>query len=81
MQFVIRADGTVHCLYSEELDLQQLGALSIRRGSHVEPDQASQWHADLSPVGGPRLGPFANRSEALLAERLWLEKHWLTRAC
>ena len=46
----------------------------------LEPDDAGQWWADLSPVHGPRLGPFGVRSQALDAERLWLETHWLTAA-
>ncbi|EMB17938.1 hypothetical protein RE6C_01332 [Rhodopirellula europaea 6C] len=36
-----------------------------------------QWTADLSPVGGPVLGPFALRSEAIEAEIEWLHCHWL----
>jgi hypothetical protein len=28
-------------------------------------------------VGGPVLGPFDRRSDALEAERDWLERHWL----
>jgi len=47
-----------------------------RRGSHVEPDSAGHWTADLSPVGDPILGPFATRSEALAAEIAWLRDHW-----
>jgi hypothetical protein len=80
MQLVIQSSGTVHCLYGEELDLHQIGTLAIARGSHVEPDSSGQWTADLSPVHGPRLGPFRSRSEALAAERQWLEAHWLTQA-
>ena len=80
MQLMIRPDGTVHCLYGEELDLHELGSLAIARGSHVEPDATGQWTADLSPVNGPRLGPFSSRSDALAAERQWLETHWLPEA-
>jgi hypothetical protein len=69
--------GQVRCLYSEAIDLAALGQLSIARGSHVEPDAAGQWFADMSPVGGPKLGPFERRSQALDAERTWLETHWL----
>lgn len=32
-------------------------------------------HADLSPVGGPLLGPYQRRSEALAAEVQWLAEH------
>lgn len=77
MQLVIDPAGTVRCLYDETIDLAALGLLSISRGSYVEPDESGQWKADLSPVSGPSLGPFATRSEALTAERDWLEAHWL----
>jgi hypothetical protein len=79
MQVRIDAQGKVHCLYSEQIDLQALGQLSIRRGSQVEPDEAGCWWVDLSPVHGPRLGPFSQRSQALAAEQSWLEKHWLSK--
>jgi hypothetical protein len=36
--------------------------------------EAFELSADLSPVGGTKLGPFDRRSEALDAERVWLEK-------
>ena len=77
MQLVIQPDGSVRCVYGETLDLQALGNLNIARGSHVEPDANGQWFADLSPVSGPRLGPFSKRSDALAAETAWLEYHWL----
>ena len=77
MQLVIQPGGIVHCLYGEEIDLQKIGSMTITRGSHVEPDPLGQWTADLSPVNGPSLGPFANRSAALEAERQWLERYWL----
>ena len=78
MQLVIQPDGSARSVYSETLDLHALGSLNIARGSHVEPDQSGQWFADLSPVSGPRLGPFSRRSDALAAEQLWLEEHWLS---
>ena len=79
MQFLILPDGTAKCLYGEELDLTALGQLEIRRGSHVEPTEDGSWTADLSPANGPILGPFHRRSEALDAERTWLEEHWILR--
>jgi hypothetical protein len=79
MQLRVDPGGGVRCLYSECIDLASLGAASIRRASRVEPDGDGQWYADLSPVDGPRLGPFVLRSQALDAERDWLEAHWLTR--
>ena len=80
MQLVITRDGAVRGLYTEEIDLNTLGRPVIARGSYVEPDQQGRWFADLSPVAGPRLGPFGHRSDALVAEIAWLEAHWLTAA-
>lgn len=80
MQLVIDCRGLVRCVYGEEIDLAALGAVSIQRGSHVEPDAEGQWWADLNPVGGVKLGPFPLRSQALRVERLWLETYWLGAA-
>ena len=78
MQLFIEPGGCVRCLYGETVDLRCLGSLSVRRASHVEPDAKGLWWADLSPVDGPRLGPFVRRSDALSAEVAWIEEHWLT---
>ena len=78
MHLVIDTQGIVHCPYEEMIDLSSLGQLSIRRASHVEPDEQGRWFADLAPVDGPCLGPFDLRSEALAAERAWLEAQWLS---
>lgn len=80
MQMVISPLGQVHCLYTEALELAAVGLLAIRRASHVEPDAEGQWWADLSPVNGPRLGPYRQRSEALTAEQTWLESNILVHA-
>lgn len=74
----ISHDGTVQHLYCEDMSLVLLGKISIARASHVEPDAAGNWFADLSPIQGPLLGPFAKRSEALAAEVAWLESHTLS---
>ena len=81
MQLVINPGGFTRCVYSEEIDLSTLGRVTITRASHVEPDQLGCWMVDLSPVGGPRLGPFPLRSEALRAEELWLDAHLATPRC
>jgi hypothetical protein len=78
MELVIEPGGVVRCIYAEEIDLEALGSPAISRASHVEPDREGRWQADLSPMGGLVLGPFLRRSEALEAERNWLEEHWLT---
>jgi hypothetical protein len=80
MQMIITPDGNAKCLYGEELNLHALGQLIIQRGSHVEPTEVGLWTTDLSPVGGPLLGPFAERSQALGAERKWLEENWLAHS-
>ena len=59
MLLVVDPSGVARCVYAETIDLTALGQLSIRRASHVEPDAGGRWWADLAPVGGPRLGPFA----------------------
>jgi hypothetical protein len=79
MKLIITPGGAVRCIYGEEIDLAALGSPIITRASHVEPDQQGRWSADLSPVGGPVLGDFATRSEALAAEQAWLETNWLGR--
>ena len=78
MQLVIQPDGAVQCLYDEAIDLHTLGRPVIRRASLVEPNTDGRWHADLTPVGGPVLGPFRHRSGALAAEAAWLVANWLT---
>lgn len=72
MELVVDAGGDVRCIYDEVLDLREIGTLKITRASHVEPDRDGFWWADMGPSGGPVLGPFRNRTEALGAEREWL---------
>jgi hypothetical protein len=78
MNLVIDGHGLVTCLYGEEFPFAVLGEVTIRRASHVEPDAAGRWWADLAPVAGPTLGPFELRSQALEAEADWLET-WLSK--
>lgn len=77
MQLLVTPDGHVRCLYLEAIDLTVLGQLTIRRASHVEPDERGQWRADMRLIGGPALGSFQRRSDALAAETAWLSLHWL----
>jgi hypothetical protein len=77
MQLIIHTGGMIRGLYDETIDLSVLGLLSIERASHVEPTPDGRWLADLSPVMGPVLGPFPQRSAALAAETAWLQRHWL----
>ena len=75
MQLVIDRQGHVRSLYDETINLAALGRATIVRASHVDPDERGLWHADLAPVDGPKLGPFACRNQALAAEQTWLEAH------
>ena len=77
MEIVIDPSGGVRCVYAESIDLASIGGLSIRRASHVEPGEGGAWRANLSPVGGPVLGPFPSRGAALAAEGDWLAAHRL----
>ena len=71
--------GAARGLYGELLDADALGDARTVRASHVEPADGGGWTADLSPSGGPLLGPFPLRSAALAAEADWLTRHLLTR--
>jgi hypothetical protein len=75
VEIVIDKAGTIRCLYKDELsELLDAGRATVRRASHVEPAEGG-WTADMSPVGGPVLGPYRLRGEALAAEVRWLEAH------
>ena len=74
MELVVGCDGGVKCIYDEALDLREIGRLQITRASHVEPDAEGYWFADMGPSGGPVLGPFRSRTQALGAEREWLTR-------
>jgi hypothetical protein len=81
MQIVVSPCGDVRCVYAEAVNLLSLGDAHVRRASSVEPDERGTWWADLGPAGGPSLGPFGRRSDALSAEEAWLSEHWLLAAC
>ena len=68
MQLMIKPDGKIIGVYSEELDYTALGKPTLCRASYVEPDANGDWYADMSPVNGPQLGPFPKRSSTLDAE-------------
>ena len=77
IELVVDRCGTAQCIYNDDLDLAGLGEIQVSRASAVEPDSQGRWWADLAPVGGPKLGPFPRRSQALEAEVAWLRRHWL----
>lgn len=75
MEAIITVEnGGLSFIYSDALvELLNLGDATVTRASHVEP-AAGGWTADMSPVGGPVLGPFRLRQEALDAEVSWLQE-------
>lgn len=77
MELVIGPSGEITTIYNEVLNLAALGAQRIERASHVEPDASGRWFAQI--IGGPTLGPFDRRSEAIVAEVEWLVAHRLRR--
>ena len=77
MDLIVKPSGFIRCVYGEVVDLALLGRPTIVRASSVEPDQRGHWWVNLRPVGGPTLGPFSHRSQALASEQQWLAAHWL----
>jgi hypothetical protein len=70
-------NGNLQFVYSDDLVfLSELGKPTTKRASHVEP-VIDGWTADMSPVGGPFLGPFTLRSQALAEEVEWLKENIL----
>jgi hypothetical protein len=69
------SDGTVRFIYGDDeaqLVREEFDTPRIERASHVEPS-AGGWVADI--VGGPSLGPFTRRRDALDAEVQWLQEN------
>ena len=77
MKIKVQPDGTITHIYTEELDLSDMGKTTTKRASHVEPNDNNKWTADLAQSSGPVLAPFDKRPEALAAEVEWLEKNIL----
>lgn len=81
-ELTIAEDGTVRAIYGDGLPIDDLrealgGEARITRASDVEPTADCRWQADMGRVGGPVLGPFASRAEALAAEVEWLKREVL----
>ena len=70
-------EGDLIMIHQDKVKLfLDLGSTVIKRASHVEPHNGGdrdQWTADMAPIGGPVLGPFDSKGEALQAEVHWLE--------
>jgi len=78
MKINVRNNGTIQLIYTEDIDILSLGKVkSITRASHLDANGDNQWEADMLPSGGPVLGPFPRRSEALRAEEEWINNNIL----
>jgi hypothetical protein len=76
MKMVITPEGEIRHIYDDRLvGLAEHGESVTSRASHVEPTPDGKWEADMSPVDGPKLGPFGTRVEALKEEVKWLEEN------
>jgi hypothetical protein len=72
----ISPDGELSFIYDDRLaSLLDEGDAHTHRASNVEPAEGGGWTADMGPSGGPVLGPFRLREEALAAEVAWLKEH------
>lgn len=80
MDVVIDPAGVVRFVFDDALaPLLEQGRATVKRASHVEPATDGQgaccgWSADLSPSGGPVLGPFPTRGQAVAAETEWIRE-------
>lgn len=80
-ELVIGPGGNVRAIYFDDLTeiMSAVGGTpAVRRASHVEPTDDGRWTADMGPSGGPVLGPFARRQQALDAEVQWINDNVLS---
>ena len=77
LEISIGADAAIRFIYDDAARfLLNQGEATVRRASAVEPS-GTEWTADMSPVGGPILGKFERREDALKAEVSWLKKNYI----
>jgi len=72
----ILEDGNCAAIYTDALDLYQLGALEVRRVSSVEFDPAQQGWRVTFPDGFCLTERFRRREDALAAEVAFVEAHF-----
>lgn len=77
-------NGEAHQIYDEGCPIAIPGKKVCKRASHVEPVEGPEntvsWVVDLTPLGGPIFPPLTTRTQALAAERQWIEDHYLRKA-
>jgi hypothetical protein len=73
VQIDIRPDGTVHCLYTDAIDLQAFGKVQVTRASNVEFEEGPQlWVARLPD--GRAIGAARSRADCLKLEVAYLQE-------
>lgn len=65
MTLEITPDGNIRCLYTDEVDLFQLGRLQVSRASHIEFDNDLRRWTVTSTKTSKRLHLARTREEAL----------------
>jgi hypothetical protein len=65
MTLEVMPNGTIRCLYTNEVNLAELGRLNINRASHVEFDNHLRRWVVTSAKTEKRLHSAATREEAL----------------
>ncbi len=65
MRVVIEKDGTLRMIYTDSLDVRDMGESEIWRVGRVEPTEDSQWEVEVT---GKAIGRFSLREEALREE-------------
>lgn len=77
-KMVISPKGEIQFIYDDlhASFIEKHGGV-VSRASHVEPCTGG-WQADMSPVGGPVLGPYPLRQTALDEEVKWLQAKLFT---
>lgn len=74
---MIDKEGTTKQIYNDDFVILALKVERIKRASSVEllHERSQQWKADMFLSGGPVLGPYRRRDEAIKAEIDWLERN------
>ncbi len=84
MTLEVTPDGNIRCLYTDEIDLPQLGRLQVSRASHIEYDNRLHKWTVTSAKTGKRLHSSMTRESALEWERQYYspgERGWSELTC
>lgn len=65
MRILINRDGTLKMIYTDSVDVRDMGDSEITRVGRVEPTEECMWRVD---VRGEEVGRYSLREEALRAE-------------